>query len=589
MTLILLIPYCLISGFAFVKLINTARETNAFLPGKSFSIETSGGILAGIILSVLTSGLFNTYKLLFIIVLLFLAFTVLTFYFQKKGSKLVVKVIFTILISAVVISDPDLFFRQLLMPAIKVYETKDTPYGNITKGKYSGEASIYYNQRLLSYSNDAMEREEDIHYAMLQRDKPEKVLLISGSPESHLSEIFKYEVKKIVYVERDPEIIRSFRPDISKNTARVFIENKDAFRYVRGSNETFDVIIMLMPPPSTLSINRYYTTDFFENAKKRLFAGGVFLCSPGPNDNYFNQESVNLYSSIYNSLTAIFRYVEPVAGNKLYFIASDEELSVSFCSLTKERKIDNIYVNPSFLEDDLIGNKSAEVKALMDKGIRQNRATFPIACFHFQSYDFSKNLNERIPAIIFMILAFLIPILAVSRRNMLMYFSASALAGFEIIILLTLQLTVGSMYQLTGLVIAAMMAGLAAGAGTSYRFIENLDIRIKALMLVIFYVVLALCFNLVLGFKGVFAPVFVILLSVILPSWMTGHIFRELTTGNSDAAGPGATYSADLAGSALGFILVSGIMVPAIGIKYSIILLAGLIFTGILFGTKSNK
>ncbi len=47
-----------------------------------------------------------------------------------------------------------------------------------------------------------------------------------------------------------------------------------------------------------------------------------------------------------------------------------------------------------------------------------------------------------------------------------MYFSASALAGFEIIILLALQLTVGNMYQLTGLVIAAMMAGLAAGAGT---------------------------------------------------------------------------------------------------------------------------
>ena len=47
-----------------------------------------------------------------------------------------------------------------------------------------------------------------------------------------------------------------------------------------------------------------------------------------------------------------------------------------------------------------------------------------------------------------------------------MYFSASALAGFEIIILLTLQLTAGNMYQSAGLILASLMAGLAIGAGT---------------------------------------------------------------------------------------------------------------------------
>jgi hypothetical protein len=414
-------------------------------------------------------------------------------------------------------------------------------------------------------------------------------LLISGSPRSHVPEILKYDAGKVVYVERDPELAAAAKSEMSGEGEKLVIENKDAYRYVKAAGEFFDDIIMLLPPPSTLSLNRFYTTEFFRNAKLRMTAGGVFMCSPGPNDNYFNQESVNLYSSIYNSLASVFTYVVPVAGSKLYFVASDDELSVAFCRLAEERRINNIYVSSAFLADDLTGKRSAEVKALMDSKMRQNRASYPVACFHFQSYNFSRNLKEKVPAIILIVIAFVIPLLAVKRRNMLMYFSASALAGFEIIILLALQLTAGNMYQLTGLVIAAMMAGLAAGAGTGKIFTGKTDLRIRALALVVYYVVLALCFNLILSVRGVFAPVLIIILTVIIPSWMTGHIFRELTTGDSNPSGAGATYSADLSGSALGFILLTGVAVPALGIRSSILLLAILIFTGVVFGTKVKK
>ena len=201
------------------------------------------------------------------------------------------------------------------------------------------------------------------------------------------------------------------------------------------------------------------------------------MCSPGPGDNYFNKESLNLYSSIFNSLAAVFKNVRPVVGNKLYFIASDKELSVSFCKLTEKRNIKNIYVSSDFLSDDLIIKKSDEVNSLMDHGIKQNRSAFPVACFHFQSYNFSKNLDEKIPAIVLMILVFAVPVLTIKRRNLLMYFSASALAGFEIIILLTLQLIIGNMYQLTGLVIAGLMTGLAIGAGADIQIAEFFFIR----------------------------------------------------------------------------------------------------------------
>src|SRR4030042_6635172 len=180
-TFLVLVPFCIISGFSFVKLIAAAREVNGFIPGKSFSFETTGGITAGILLSVLTTGLLNTYKLLLTIILLSFAYTLLTFFVNGRKMKILLKAVASVAVAVILLSNPDVIFRQLLLPGITVTGTKDTPYGNITYGEYADEKRVYYNQRLLAYNDDAAEREENIHYALLQNDNPEKVLLISGS------------------------------------------------------------------------------------------------------------------------------------------------------------------------------------------------------------------------------------------------------------------------------------------------------------------------------------------------------------------------------------------------------------------------
>ena len=94
----------------------------------------------------------------------------------------------------------------MLLPGTHVTDTKDSPYGNITKASYKGEESLYYNQRLAAYKEDVIEREEDIHYAMLQSESTDQVILISGSLKSHLPEILKYPVSTVTYIEMDPTL-----------------------------------------------------------------------------------------------------------------------------------------------------------------------------------------------------------------------------------------------------------------------------------------------------------------------------------------------------------------------------------------------
>jgi spermidine synthase len=585
-TFIVLTPYCMVSGFSFVKLISIAGSSDVLRPGVSFSIETTGGMAAGILISVLASGLLNTYQLLLIILSLCVYYVAIVYYLSGTGLKILLSGILFVGIFLTLLFNPDTFFRKQLLKGVKVTDTRDTPYGNITRGIYAGEESLYYNQRLLAYKNDEAEREEDIHYAMLQSNSPRNVLMISGDINSRLPEILKYPVKKVVFVERDP-VLAGIASRNGSNR-KLTIMTTDAYKYIRNTTDTFDVIILLLPPPSTLILNRYYTTDFFSEVKSRMRGNGIFMCSPGTETGYLNKEVLFLYSSIYNSMAGIFKNVLPMAGKKLYFIGSDSKLSPSVCQLSMEKNIQNLYVSPDYLSDDLIAMKSNEISSLIDMRVRQNRALVPVACFHYQAFSLSRYSGEKTIAIILLFIAFALPSMAVKRKNMIMYAMAASLAGFEIIALLLLQLTAGNMYVMTGLIIAGLMAGLAAGAGTNSGIMEKTPLYARALISIAYYIIIGLFAGDIIRISSTPAVIIIILLISFIPALFTGSLFGFLTSGQGPAE-ISSVYSSDLTGSALGFFLMSGVAIPLLGITVSVFLLSGIIFAGYILGTIGNK
>jgi len=585
-TLIVLFPVCFISGFTFIKLSSIAQNDTEFIPGKSFSIETTGGILAGILISLLTSGILNTYQVIILLEIGTFTYFLISWVITKPGNKVLAAFISVTISIGICITNPDIFFRQILLPQLEITETRDTPYGNITSALNNGEASRYYNHRLLDFGNDEIESEENIHYAMLQSDNPESVVVISGSPKSYLPEIMKYNVREIISIERDPYLLKQYQNTKNPLSEKFKIISDDAFRYIAGNSQKSDVILLLAPPPSTLLINRFYTTEFFSEVKQGLNEGGVFMCSPGMYDNYMNSESLKLFSSVFNSLSRVFKNVIPIAGNKLYFIASDKEISTRICHMAETKKIANSYVSSDFLSDDLIEVKSKEIMSLIDLNIRENRLDSPLACFYFQSYNLTKNLSEKSPVIITLLLLFAMPVLLIKKRNLAMYFTASALAGSEIIILMILQLTLGNMYQLTGLIMAGMMAGLAAGSAINFKFHS---IKIQGIILVFIYIIYGFCANSLMALKSPLLVIVLLLVSAFIPALLTGNIFRELTAADKNIKLSSETYSSDLAGSAFGLISVSVLIIPVFGIKDSLYILSVLVFAGFLFGTVRYK
>ncbi len=589
-TLIVLLPFCIVSGFTFVKLAGMAGKAKNYPAGKSFGIETLGGITAGIAVTVAGSGLVNTYQMMLLLFLTGITGFVAISFRLKKSILAGMGLAFLIAASLILLNHPDIFFRDLLLSGVKVTATSDTPYGNITEGLYSEDRSLYYNHRLIRYNYDTGGREEDIHYAMLQAEKPSKVLLISGSPASHLPELLKYPVSEIIFVERDPALLRYGNREATDPGVNIRIINDDAYSFIRRTGERFDVILMLLPPPGSLLLNRFYTTEFFGEIKNRLNRGGIFMCSPGIDPGYFSQEALNLYSSVYNSMADEFENILPVAGARLYFIASGSPLSASVCQLADKKNISNTYVSSNFLSDDLIIARSWEIDSLLDRNIMTNTLSRPVACFWSQTFGISRDPDEKPVVILLFITLFALPVLAVRRPEMIMYSSSMALAGLEIIALITLQTSAGNMYQMTGLILSGLMAGLAAGSWAGRGMTGRMDIRIRGVILLAFYLSGAFAFEALTGARiPAIVTITLVMILTFIPAFLTGSIFRTLTSGRDGISVVHSVYSADLAGSALGFILVSGVLVPLCGLKPSMWILGSFIFASMVIGTVRNK
>jgi hypothetical protein len=170
-----------------------------------------------------------------------------------------------------------------------------------------------------------------------------------------------------------------------------------------------------------------------------------------------------------------------------------------------------------------------------------------------------------------------------------MYFNASSLAGFEIIILALVQITAGNIYQMTSLVLAVAMAGLAAGSVKNYRISGKLTPAFICFTSAVFFVIVAFLTDHLLLINNSRLASIILLLILFVPSFLTGALFRKLTYNDSEGSYSQAVYSSDLAGSATGFIMTAGLLIPLLGIKFALLLLAVLNLSAFLFGLKPDK
>ncbi len=121
------------------------------------------------------------------------------------------------------------------------------------------------------------------HLSMVQHKDPRQVLLIGGGLRGVPAEIAKHPVQSLDIIELDEVLTRAAGPFVPPHTfdvlrdPRIRLIHTDARLFVKGAPKRYDLILVDAPDPTTAVLNRYYTREFFQEARRLLKPGGVLV------------------------------------------------------------------------------------------------------------------------------------------------------------------------------------------------------------------------------------------------------------------------------------------------------------------------
>lgn len=498
---------------------------------------------------------------------------------------------------------------------------ENSPYGNLAVTEQSGQYTFYANGTPIMTTplGDRASAEELVHFGMLSAPDPKRVLLIGGGSDV-MHEIVKYPIEKLTYVELDPAMIRLIRDLPESLTAGVFRDKRleivamDGRRFLNLTRTRYDVVILNLPMPSTLEVNRFYTAEFFRSVAAHSTDDGILILSLPGSLTYLDPELRKLNRSVMDALEGSFSVtVIPGATNR--YIASRKEATLTAGLLEErleERRVGTRTLNAPYIEDRFDPEKAAWFIRSIGKRstVRTNTDLTPVATYYALSswnelfsprlYTYFKKLDRitfahlaGIIAVAGLLLCF--TVMALKRPERGAAGAAIFTTGFtgmslNLIIVYAYQSFYGFVFSHIALLFAACMAGVAAGSWTTRnpRSGRRRDLESLAYLESVSFF---LCLGIAAVMTGLalYAPLRIPLLFVIAAIAAGFPVGAAFPVANrifsceeeSGRASGGMLYAIDLTGSWLAALTVSAIIVPLIGIFEASLLLATLKITSI--------
>lgn len=486
-------------------------------------------------------------------------------------------------------------------------------YGNLVVTENEGQVALYQSGVLLFTSQDQESNEALAHSALLQHPNPQRVLLIGGGAAGLAGEILKHGVGRLDYVELDPRIIALAKAWLPPRLVgaladpRVHVHLADGRLFVKHTNLSFDVVIVDLPDPTTALLNRFYTTEFFSEVARGMNPGGVLLTALTSSEAYMGSAMRLATASVYDSLRAVFADTLVVPGERLLFLASKERGRLSgdwrlLAQRMRERNLRCHFVTPRSFEEMLLPFRRERLLSSLREAARQsvggpNHDLAPVA-YHYQMVLWSQQMSPRAAGMLerarALSLWWFLPLILVAlawaacaprrwSRPTAAIVGMAAMGAFglggEFVAFLIFQAARGYLYHQLGILFALFMGGLAAGAFWATRRSASAQGWTERWLFLSLACAGALAAALspaaIACVRWETATTPVISIFLVVAGFVDGSAFPAAVgvyasrSGSAAAAwrAGGLIYAADVAGSALGGLMVATMLVPVLGIS----------------------
>lgn len=437
---------------------------------KVFFFESAGSFFSGCILTLFLLKFLSPFK-----ALLFLSIILLSF-----SSK---KIKFLLLIPLLILNFEGIFnkIRYKTIGIIgKVQREIQSPYQNIIISSLKETSSIYLNGKFSSQypSGEAIDLRYYPFFSI-----PEKIenILIYGFPMGNEENLSKLRIKNIEIIESDPYLIKL----IEKN--KDYYKEKDLRDYLDNKNKSFDLIIIDMPPPSSLLSSRFCTIQFFKILKKSLRENGFFVLYLNFPQDFWGNEMEKYSSSIYNSLKSVFVNVKIGISQNPFFLSSNSNFSLEKSLKRGEKLFENIKdFSPSilsyFFPDEKTRYFEEKIRNEKKSLIKDEKPFNYLNILRLKSKMEEDNFIYKLFSIpkIYLSLLILIPLIYL-KKNLRVYFSVfsngSIGIGLYLILSFLYQVKYGILYSRVGLLTSLFMLGLAFSSLLA-KFLFNKNMKI---------------------------------------------------------------------------------------------------------------
>ncbi len=255
-----------------------------------FSFDYIGGLIGSVAFPMLLLPSFGYFATCFLSGALNLtAATLIVFKYKSKlKDALVYRIIVVVLLCCMIFG---MIFAENIGSLIenglyrdRVILSEQTEYQKIVLTKHKDDLRLYIDGNCqFSTMDEYRYHEALVHIPLAYAEKHENILILGGGDGLAARELLKYPDTKITLVDLDKGItdLCSTEPQItsvngnSLTNERVRVINNDAYKFLENSKDRYDVIIVDLPDPNNVTLNKLYTNVFYRLCANHLTKNGI--------------------------------------------------------------------------------------------------------------------------------------------------------------------------------------------------------------------------------------------------------------------------------------------------------------------------
>ncbi len=329
-------PVSMISGFLFITGTKWIKDT--ILPaGRVYVLDALGSFAGALAVTLLLYAGFCDESVFFIgAVLLGLVPWLHNF---KSPKRIISSAILSLFFAVFLISGYGTTWNNhqaqkqwsRMLPDGKFQGSFNTPQAGYYYGSYREEFNVI---RWNSICESLPNREAAwVAAAENLAEKPDarQIMVVGSGAFSLCRSLCKIPgIKRVVWLDTDPDypsaLLQIIPEKYNKGINRLSTPRQDIRAYLQDSKNKFDLIINMVPTPTALSLNRYYSKDFYNLLGNALLPGGVLSVGFPGAENYMGPELKMIGASLLKTLQERFKYIVLKPGASSRFFASDSNI-----------------------------------------------------------------------------------------------------------------------------------------------------------------------------------------------------------------------------------------------------------------------